>query len=956
MAEKPPFSNPILATFEQAFQHFPSGILWLDEYGEILGANQKICADLNYQKAELIGMMVFEINPHLNLLVWKKMWKKLQENRNYKDQVTFITSEEHLIPVNTDLILLPFAEGAFAMLIAENLMETQRLEDLMDVMARAGKVGGWELDLVKEEITLTGECQRLLHLEKPISVFNRSAFSQLITPFVSKQRFEELKQALTHSIKYSSSFDIELIFQPKEGDFRRLAVNGFPQQSELGQQIKIYGSVRDISSFETKSEQLYLTQFSIDHGQEMIFWILPNGDFIYANKKTCDSLGYVKEELLKLNMQDIAPAFDEQARDTLWEQLREQHYIKQEFQVFSKQGPPFPLTTTINYLQFKNKGFYCVFARDYSQRKKELERLRLSQFTLDNSGELVLWVDAEGFINYANKAFMDRTGYTQKDLKGIDIYTLYTNPNPKKDRQKLWEKLRKEKEIELEADLRAKDGTTIPVYCSLNYINFEGKELDCIFMRDWSGKKKRDKQLLLSKETFEKANDLIIWVNEAQKITFANLAASKILQFKPEELTNLPLSVVCKEKAVFEADQLDVNIETLLNTKNGQVIPVELSKSHITIDDHKIWCFIGRNISVRKKKEAELQAARKKVEELLLRLKDENLLLREEISSSYNFNNIITCSPKYRKVLDQVGKVAASTATVLILGETGTGKELLARAIHSLSDREDQPLIKVNCATLPENLIESELFGHVRGSFTGAVQDKKGRFLLANKGTIFLDEIGEIPLDMQAKLLRVLQEGEFEQLGGNKTIQVDVRIIAATNRPLAQMVTEGTFREDLYYRLNVFPIVNLPLRERKEDIPLLARHFTKKYGERFGKKINKIPQADLNQLKNYSFPGNIRELENMIERAIILSNGDTLNLKSSFDDRRSTAPSMEATQKNFLSFEDMQRQHILDALNLTGWRVTGPKGAGHLLGMNDRTLASKMRKLGLRREDYFPEI
>ncbi len=357
----------------------------------------------------------------------------------------------------------------------------------------------------------------------------------------------------------------------------------------------------------------------------------------------------------------------------------------------------------------------------------------------------------------------------------------------------------------------------------------------------------------------------------------------------------------------------------------------------------------GNDIAEQAKRTKEMEEAKREVEEMSKRLKEENLTLREEISQTYNFNNIITRSDKYKKVLHQAGQVADTGATVLILGETGTGKELLARAIYTLSDREQSPLIKVNCAALPRNLIESELFGHEKGAFTGAAQLRKGRFEIANKGTIFLDEIGEMPLSLQPKLLRVLQDGEFERVGGSKTIKVDVRVIAATNRNLKKMVENGKFRQDLYYRLNVFPIFNIPLRERPEDIPILIRHFVRKYCQQRGKKIDKIAQADIDLLLQYEFPGNVRELENLIERAVILTKGNKLNIRDSF---APTGKNKKHRNKSFLSFEDMQRRHIIEALERTKWRITGPQGAARLLGLKDRTLMSKMRKLGIRREDY----
>jgi transcriptional regulator with GAF, ATPase, and Fis domain len=340
----------------------------------------------------------------------------------------------------------------------------------------------------------------------------------------------------------------------------------------------------------------------------------------------------------------------------------------------------------------------------------------------------------------------------------------------------------------------------------------------------------------------------------------------------------------------------------------------------------------------------ELQLRLKEIEQLKNQLAAENKYLQEEIKLSYNFDEIVSRSVKFRKVLQHIEQVAATDATVLILGESGTGKELLARAVHNISNRNKRPLVKVNCAALPANLIESELFGHERGAFTGALDRKIGRFELADGGTIFLDEIGELPIELQAKLLRVLQEGEFERLGNPKTMKVNVRVIAATNRNLEQAIEKKEFREDLYYRLNVFPIQCPPLRDRKEDVPLLVKHFCQKYEAKIGKKINHIPQKVMDALIKYDWPGNIRELENIIERALILSRSNSLEYSEWIP--------LEKKQDKKISFttlNDAERQHILIALEKTGWKVSGEKGAAKILGLNATTLEARMKKLGIKR-------
>jgi transcriptional regulator with GAF, ATPase, and Fis domain len=330
------------------------------------------------------------------------------------------------------------------------------------------------------------------------------------------------------------------------------------------------------------------------------------------------------------------------------------------------------------------------------------------------------------------------------------------------------------------------------------------------------------------------------------------------------------------------------------------------------------------------------------------RLEAQNQYLQEEIKLTHNFEEIVSRSANFKKVLQQIEQVATTDATVLILGESGTGKELIARAIHNISNRSKQPLVKVNCATLPANLIESELFGHEKGAFTGAVEKKIGRFELADGGTIFLDEIGELPVELQAKLLRVLQEGEFERLGNPKTMKVNVRVIAATNRNLKLAIEKKEFREDLYYRLNVFPVICPPLRERKDDIPLLVRHFCKKHEGKIGKIVHTIPDKVNEALMAYDWPGNIRELENIIERALILSREGVLEYGDWVPAHAAVINGVSKSSATKL--EEVEKEHILTVLKQTGWRVSGEKGAAKILGLNATTLEARMKKLGIVRE------
>jgi len=354
----------------------------------------------------------------------------------------------------------------------------------------------------------------------------------------------------------------------------------------------------------------------------------------------------------------------------------------------------------------------------------------------------------------------------------------------------------------------------------------------------------------------------------------------------------------------------------------------------------------------------------KEIEALKNKLAEEKLYLEEEIRSEFNFEEIIGESPALKRALAQVELAAPAGTTVLLLGETGTGKELFARAIHNLSPRRDRTFVKVNCAAIPSGLLESELFGHERGAFTGAISQKIGRFELADRGTLFLDEVGDLPLELQPKLLRVLQEQEFERLGGNRTQRVDVRVVAATNQDLAKLVSERAFRSDLFYRLNVFPIQIPALRERAEDLPLLVRYFVQRFSRQLNKGVEYIPAEAMDALTHYSWPGNVRELENLIERAVLLSPGKELRIP--FAELKSpsisgTAPATDpsssltsltsstSSTSSISTLEEAERQHILRALKQTQWRIAGPKGAAVLLDIKRTTLQARMRKLGIRR-------
>jgi formate hydrogenlyase transcriptional activator len=365
------------------------------------------------------------------------------------------------------------------------------------------------------------------------------------------------------------------------------------------------------------------------------------------------------------------------------------------------------------------------------------------------------------------------------------------------------------------------------------------------------------------------------------------------------------------------------------------------------LERYKLLGDVFANALMRKRSDKALQQAFREIKILKEQLEAENVYLRQQVRLFRHYEDIIGESPAIQQVLRLVEQVAETDSTVLIQGETGTGKELVADAVHRLSKRRERVMVKVNCAAIPQTLIESELFGREKGAFTGASSREIGRFETAHRGTILLDEVGDLPFQLQSKLLRVLQDGTFERLGSSKTVKVDVRVVASTNKDLKQAVQDGAFRPDLYYRLNVFTITVPPLRDRKEDIPALIWWFVSKYAKKMNKKIETIPRQAMAAYQQYNWPGNVRELMNAVERSVILTQGTVLNAYIPID--------TSATPRQVLPWAEMERKHMLEALEITRWRVRGQGGAAEILGLKPTTLESRMAKLGIRRPKMTPK-
>ena len=477
----------------------------------------------------------------------------------------------------------------------------------------------------------------------------------------------------------------------------------------------------------------------------------------------------------------------------------------------------------------------------------------------------------------------------------------------------------------------------------------------------------RENQLIL-----HAVGEGIYGVDADGRATFINPAGEKMLGWRSDELMGRVVHRVvhhshedgslyplrdCPIYAAFHDGTVHRVGDDWFWRKDGSGFPVEYTSTPIMDNGHPVGAVVVfRDISDRLGAEQELRLALEEVEQLKHRLEMENAYLQEELSAEHHFHEIVGNSEAIRQVVRRIGQVAPTDANVLITGESGTGKELIARAVHQASPRRDRPLIRVNCAAIPRDLFESEFFGHIKGSFTGAVSDRIGRFELADGGTIFLDEVGEIPLELQGKLLRVLQEQQFERVGENRTRCVDVRVIAATNLDLRAEARERRFREDLYFRLNVFPIESVPLRHRPEDIPLLAQEFLNRTCQKFNRAPIALTEADVAALQTYPWPGNVRELENAIERQVITFNG-RLQFEQPAQDLATPERPVRHVADRILTEEEvrmLERQNLTRALKASAGRVFGDDGAARLLGLKPTTLASRLRKLGIDPQVFRP--
>jgi len=804
--------------------------------------------------------------------------------------------------------------------------------------------------------------------------------------------------AFWERLKKEKRIVFETQHKHKDGHLYDIEITG--NFIELDDQEFSCSIVRDIQEKKAQErllrdrlEEIELYNSTVKAVRDQIFWMDKSGKFIRVNESVSKESGYSAEELKSMTVFDLNPALTKEDWDKGWIDTKKTGCQVLETQHRHKEGNVYPVEVTNNFIEHNGHEYFCSSVRDIRRKKREEGILRsISENTSPLTGtdyfrELTKFITSTLNVRYSMVVSCSEADITclrmlsyvdrQEVKENIEYSTKGTPCEIVMQGKEFFCADKLDEQFPREKGKKSwvavpiyspASGTVIGNIAAFDNIPMINEESNLSILRIFAGRAgaeidrlKAEEKLkianaelkLLLQESEERFRDLfeeapIAYVHEGldSKFIKANKAALRILGVKPEDVpytygkTMAPDTPDAQRRMreAFESigrgtDTSGVVLE-MRRQDNGEPLWIQWWSNPDKSGAFTRTMFLDITEQVLMEQE---QA----------RLQAQNKYLQEEIKLNNNFEEIISKSKNFQKVLQQLEKVASTDATVLILGESGTGKELLARAVHNISNRSKRPLVKVNCATLPANLIESELFGHEKGAFTGAMDKKIGRFELADGGTIFLDEIAELPVELQAKLLRVLQEGEFERLGNPRTMKVNVRVIAATNRNLEQAIEKKEFREDLFYRLNVFPIVSPPLRDRKEDIPLLVKHFCQKHEAKIGKKIIHIQPEVIDALMEYNWPGNIREVENLIERAMIICHGHTLE----YGDWLPASKHAGAAGKlSLLKMEDVEKEHITEVLKKTGWKVSGEKGAAKMLGLNATTLEARMKKLGIRRE------
>jgi len=897
----------------------PEAIYWVDMDGKIRRANKAASSLLGYSQQELLAMTVPQVNPGFSIRSLNKHFEELKKAKYLQFRSTQITKTGKEIPVE---ITSNIAEVDGELMSCTYLRDIQSLENIENILElseqrwKAGleilNEGVWDWDISNDTLSFSKQWQKNF----PSNDQDTDLF-KILKNLVHPDDFHMLEIRLQdHLNGLSDEYRSKHRIKDLDNRWRWVRDRGkVISRDANGNAQRIIGASHDVTDIIEAEKKLRLSQEQLirhskrssneiqgsfldifNNSSDAIFIGDPEKNTIIdVNPKACELLGYSKEELLDESLTEIIPN-QRKAFIDFYNKVIKNKSARTDRLVFkSKKGSRVFSEVSASIFQIGEKpGILGILHTESDEEKFQKVIGQVSEASIINP--------ENGIVN---SFIAESCRVLRVQFAGM---TRIVSENPLKVKVlSFWNKDHFDDSFEY---------------------NVERSPCEHVVGGDF---------LIIGDQASDKF---------PKSELFSRIPANSYMAVPISDNKKNPIGhfFLCDD-GIMERQNWVENLMRLgaLRMRLG-IERLEAQQELKEVNQN-----LEKKVSERTKElsaaNEELADALAEVEELRDKLEAENVYLKEEIKLNHNFENIISQDKGFKNVLKEIEKVASTDSTVLILGETGTGKEVLTRSIHNISHRRNKPLVKVNCAALPATLIESELFGHEKGAYTGATAMKRGRFELADGGTLFLDEVGEIPIELQSKLLRALQEGEFERVGGVKTLNVNVRVIAATNRNLEKAIDKGEFRSDLYYRLAVFPIEVPPLRNRKEDITLLVKHFVDKYNKKLGKEIIKIPQSVIHQLTKYKWPGNVRELENIIERSVIISDGKTLKIGNWLKGEAETEGKIDE------SLAENEKAHIIKILRNTNWKISGKDGAAEILDIKPTTLESRMKKLNIKRPD-----
>jgi PAS domain S-box-containing protein len=834
----------------------------------------------------------------------------------------------------------------------------------------AARVGTWEWRLSTGESVWSDMLWELLGLEPEDRPSHVDKFIEFIHPDDRQRVLESVKEVIANGEEYYDEFRVVR----RDGQEIWLSSQGRVFRSADGTAERMIGVNVDISRRKLAEDAARETEQKdtaiLNAIPDLMFLQTRDGVYLDYHAKNEKDLLVPPAEFLGKSMWDVLPADLATSLAGCFERAQQSNEPQiLEYRLPMNSGECWYEARIVS----SGENILSV-VRDITERQQALDELKQSEERFgkafrSNPQPMSITTLEKGVYLDVNDSFLTMSGFSREEVIGHSALALGVWIERERRTEFMQRLLHKGSLRNVETTFRTKHGSNRVLLSSAERVEIGGEDCVLITSSDITERIQAQQALAESELRFRNMADtapVMIWVADTEMLcTYVN---QRWLDFTgrtmEQELGRGWAEGIhpddreaCHDSIVVAYERREqFRIEYRLRYFDGRYRWVLDHGAPRFSSTGEFLGYTGSALDITDRKESEealsrthqeLVIAHEEVQQLKAQLEEENIYLQEEVRLAKNFGEMVGESDAIKYVMFKVNHVAVTDSTVLITGETGTGKELVARAIHTASARSDRPLITVNCAALPATLIESELFGHEKGAFTGAAARKPGRFELADGGTIFLDEVGELPLESQVKLLRVIQEGEMQRLGGNNPIKVDVRIIAATNRNLKREIERGAFREDLWYRLNVFPITVPPLRQRREDIALLVEHFVANYANKFGKTITSISPQAMQKLREHSWPGNVRELANVIERAVIYTQGDVLSVGDVFEQTRDQ-PQSSTTLK---SLEEVEREYILHVLEHTSWRIEGPRGAAKLLGMNPSTLRTRMIKLGIHKNN-----